>query len=237
MRIPRKLAIAAVAASSCIALTCGATGLAGAATESGWIGPTLPSNGIIYLHYSTISNSPLYAETRVYTQLGTVAPAHDMGVQSRLFKSGVMCKINAYVYSPVSTNSFTDRTSGDCGSGSYNSHGFVSVWSGSNYVTYPTFPTNPLNYTAPTVRVADAKFIGRAETGVNGSGQRFGSAATTDDIPDLIASYGTEGQLGYVRNSDLPAPTSRSNNGARGATLIPLYSKDGRTVIGSFSVG
>ena len=228
-------AVAGLSMSLALGLSLG-TGAAGAQTLSGWIGPTAPSNGIIYLHYSTISNTPLYAETRVYTQLGSVTPPHDMGVQSRLFKSGVMCKINDFKYNSVAANSFTDRTSGDCGTGSYNSHGFVSVFDGSNYVTYPTFPTNPLNYTAPpalTARGADS-FTGKAESGTNSRGETFGSAADPDNSPDLIASYGTNGELGYVKASDLPAadPNSRAGQGSS----IPLYASDGQTVKGEFTI-
>ena len=234
----RAAARSVLVAAACAALVATGTGPAEAATRQGWIGPTLPSNGTVFLHYSTVSNTPLYAETRVYSQLGTVVPAHDIGVQSRLFKSGVMCRINDYKYNSAPTNSFTDRTSGDCGTGSYNSHGFVSVWNGSTYVTYPTFPTDPLNFTAPAARSSsNAPADVRAESGRNARGQTYGSGVDNENVPDLIASIGTNGQVGYVKKSDLPTPASNRDAATnRSPRQVQLYDKDGVTVKGTFRI-
>ena len=77
-------------------------------------------------------------------------------------------------------------------------------------------------------------FTGQTESGTNTQGETFGSAANPDDAPDLIASYGTNGELGYVKTSDLPATDPGSSTGQRYS--IPLYANDGQTVKGEFTI-
>jgi hypothetical protein len=80
-------------------------------------------------------------------------------------------------------------------------------------------------------------------------GQTYGSgldAVSPANEPDLIQAYATNGVLGYVRAADLDgtAPTNpisalaqeRAAQAAHGRT-IPVYAQDGRTVVGSFTIG
>src|SRR6266536_2246417 len=56
----------------------------------------------------------------------------------------------------------------------------------------------------------------------------YGSGLSPGKGPDLVAAYGTQGQLGYVRRSDLagPMPTSLVTTGVFGRPhSIPLYAR------------
>lgn len=211
---------------------------ASAASLNGWIGPTPVVNGNSYLHYSTISNTPLFASTRIYTSFGYAVPAYTLGVRSRLFKSGALCVINSVKYNTTSTGSLTDPTSGDCGPGWYNSHGFVLVDDGTNYQEFVTFPTDPLQWGEAAAAPAADQRIER-----NSRGQTYGSAASiTDDadLPDLILSVGTNGRTGYIRSADIPATpkTKAEATALRGASAktVPVYESDGTTVVDQFRI-
>lgn len=59
--------------------------------------------------------------------------------------------------------------------------------------------------------------------------------------PDLVLTFGDDGTLGYTKRADLNGPMPR--NPAEAAAMIPvprsvpLYSSDGVTVIGTFTIG
>lgn len=80
---------------------------------------------------------------------------------------------------------------------------------------------------------------------VNENGQTYGPAIYTappEAHPDLMAAIGMEGTLGYVLYSDLEGPLPRTPEEAvkmndNPPRYIPLYDKDGKTVIGAFKVG
>lgn len=163
-----------------------------------------------------------------------MVPAFRMGVQSRLFKGSVLCQITPWQYNPNSVSRLENSTTGDCGSGWYNSHGFVQVSDGIDWQNYVTFPTNPIEYISTDDEVQiDGESVAMAlEPSINDNGQTIGSAEDVDapeDIPDLVVEYGTEGQIGYV-SSDLLMSLEES-------TSIPLYASDGTTVLGEFSIG
>lgn len=210
-----------------------------AATVTGWVGPAA---GGRYLTTSTINNAPLVASSRIYSTFGQNAAPGDIGVRARLFKSGVLCEAIDYRYNPGPTADFSAETTGTCGTGSYNSHGFVAVWNATNF-TYDqtvTFPSNPLDWTAPsTARVAGSDE--QIQTGTNAEGKEFGSGDTTAETPDLIAAYTTDGQLGYVKQADLDgvAPENPAAAAALSATprSVPVYATDGTTQLGTFQIG
>ncbi|GAB2660663.1 hypothetical protein GCM10027169_24300 [Gordonia jinhuaensis] len=143
----------------------------------------------------------------------------------------MLCKILNFTYNPTSVARLERATSGDCGTGSYNSNGFVSVSDGTNSQEYVTFPTNAINYNSTAVVATKGKFaVGDMSSGKNGDGQRFGSAANAEsitDVPELILSYGTEGQVGYIRAADIERRTGAA---------VTLYKSDGHTPIGVFAV-
>jgi hypothetical protein len=79
---------------------------------------------------------------------------------------------------------------------------------------------------------------------VNERGQTYGSeysAATPDEAPDLIDAIGKDGTPGYVLATDLEAPPARTPEERmaqddQSVKVIPLYARDGVTVIGEFTL-
>lgn len=80
---------------------------------------------------------------------------------------------------------------------------------------------------------------------VNERGETYGSATqalTPEQDPDLILAYGTKGQEGYVRKTDLNLPVPRTPEEAvelsrrNPPRMVPLYSRDGVTVIGEYEM-
>src|SRR5699024_2307114 len=181
---------------------------------------------------STVTDTPqLKASTAIYPSFGQMVPAFRMGVQSRLFKSGVLCQITPWQYNPTSVSRLENSTEGDCGDGWYNSHGFVQVSDGTDWSTYVTFPTNPIEYVPTNAEVQRHFEAKTVQNTTNERGQTLGSAAeaeSLEDVPDLIAAYGDDGQIGYVYSSALMSVDE--------STSVPLYASDGTTVIGEFSV-
>lgn len=235
----RKLAtaITAFGAAIGIALT---SAPANAATVNSWIGPWT-ADGINYLHYSTISNTPLWASSRIYTVNGNEVPPGYLGVRARLFKSGALCEATVYRYNTTQTPSFNTATTQACGNGSYNSHGFVAAWVGADggYSEVFTFPTNPLNYTAPAARSVPSEV--KVESGVNSRGQTYGRGDTRAESPDLVAAIATNGRVGYIKSEALnekkpssPAEAVRQSQSGNAPT-VPVYDKDGTSVIGQFT--
>ncbi|MBS42714.1 MAG: hypothetical protein CMH83_06020 [Nocardioides sp.] len=83
------------------------------------------------------------------------------------------------------------------------------------------------------------------ELEVNEFGETYGSAEESKVDPDLVRAIATNGTVGYVRASDLNGPEPLSPEEAvqmtldaqkAGARMIPVYERDGRTVIGEFKV-
>ncbi|OZE20157.1 hypothetical protein CH262_23145 [Rhodococcus sp. 05-2255-1e] len=221
---------------------------ASADTRTGWVGSTGPVGGNLLLHTSTVSNTPLFADTRVYTAFGNTVPSATMGVRSRLFTSGALCVIKPYKFNSGPASSLNDPTTGDCGPGFYNSHGFVRAWNGTAYQEFVTFPSDPLQWGAAARSADDGS---DAAVTVNDNGQTIGSAeGITDDaqLPELVSAFGTDGQRGYVRSSDIVEPDytleqaqALPDNGQgvleAPARTVPLYDDDGATVLGEFSIG
>ncbi|MDA2804752.1 hypothetical protein [Nocardiopsis suaedae] len=83
----------------------------------------------------------------------------------------------------------------------------------------------------------------------NAQGQTYGSALearTPQEEPDLIEAYGDDGTLGYVKADDLKGPDQTreevlehidaQERDAIPDVRIPLYERDGTTVIGTFTI-
>jgi len=82
------------------------------------------------------------------------------------------------------------------------------------------------------------------EFGINEQGMTYGSAAGTEEEPNLILAKGADGTIGYIKASEYNPPEFTSpeealewqaNGGL--PTEIPLYTEDGVTVIGTFKIG
>ena len=74
--------------------------------------------------------------------------------------------------------------------------------------------------------------------GVNADGLTYG-VANGRGTPDLVAAVASNGRLGYVYSRDMfpPAPTSLQVGGHSEPRAIPVYTSDGRTVIGQIRTG
>ena len=224
------------AATAAIALL--GAGPAQAEVRTGWIGPTPPINGTIYLHTSTIDNGGIpTASSRIYTSLGNTVPQGTMGSKARLFREGALCSATDYRFNAFITNSQNASTTRDCGAGFYNSHGFVAVLNPSNGAIneYVTFPTDPLQYTTGTTLQRQGA-VPAGETGVNSKGESYGDAVNVQsdaELPNLVSAIGSDLQSGYIRSSDLTAaPLSGAEPSARS---IPLVNREGEK-IGTFEI-
>jgi len=78
----------------------------------------------------------------------------------------------------------------------------------------------------------------------NELGEEYGSgldATSTENMPDLIRAYCSDGSIGYVRDKDLTGDLPSNPEEAASRTVpylvvIPCYDEDGLTVIGKFEV-
>jgi hypothetical protein len=80
----------------------------------------------------------------------------------------------------------------------------------------------------------------------NKNGKTYGSAAdatSPENEPELIKAWGVDGNLGYVRSSDLygekpntPEEAIAKQNKQTGDIVIPLYDSNGENIIGSFKI-
>ncbi|MFW0787923.1 hypothetical protein AAFP35_25790 [Gordonia sp. CPCC 206044] len=237
----RRLTASGLAAAAIVSGSVLGAGTSSATTLNSWIGP-LRAENIDYLHYSTITNAPnLEASTRIYTVDGNPVQPFTIGARARLFKSGALCQATNYVFNEDPSTQVVAATSGHCGTGSYNSHGFVEAWNGTGYTEIFTFPTNPLNYTAPAARSVEPATSAK-QSGKNSQGKSFGTAEGVRDdaqLPDLISTYATNGKLGYVyANAPTKKPATRAAaRVAQQQWTVPVYEQDGTTQIGVFTVG
>jgi|GEM_PF-803787 len=239
MFLRRLAATIGIAASSALILA--APGPANAASQVGWTGPA----GLSYLSNSTIINSPnLVAESKIWQTFGAETGPGNIGVRPRLFKSGVLCEARDFVYNSNPATQLVVGTSATCGSGSYNSHGFVNVWNATNFTfdQYVTFPSNPLNWTDPTARSSVTPPIQSA--GTNARGESFGTAEGVNDeteIPDLVQAYATNGSIGFIRSDDLQGPEAQTPSEAlaqgQSPRTVNVYDSEGSNVVGQFTFG
>lgn len=122
-------------------------------------------------------------------------------------------------------------------SGYYYSRGQARFYTGDGYTTY-TCAATP-NY-APKKIASDYSSMNIQR---NENGEIYGSEIFLSEIgvqPDLILAEGSNGEIGYVRAEDINDSSVTTPEEAmlkmKNATtsVIPLYSSDGITVIGSF---
>ena len=78
---------------------------------------------------------------------------------------------------------------------------------------------------------------------INESGQTYGpSVPGSTEMPDLVSAEGNNGVIGYVYLQEMMGPEPSSIEEAMsseysGPRDVPLYSSDGVTIIGTFSIG
>lgn len=239
-------------AAGCAALMAFGAGTASAATQVSWTGATPAANGKTFLHNSTITNDGgLFARTKIWSVTGAQVPAFDIAARARLFKSGIICQVVEFTYNTDWASQLEISTDGaNCGTGSYNSHGYVRTFDNSaGYRDYFTFPTNPIDFVAPAARSAAPEGETPAVESFTVDGQTFGPAdpAKPDtEQPTFVAAYTDSGEQGYIRSADLiTEPVDRSaaeqlqKDGSGQAHTpsrqISVYSEDGATQIGVLS--
>ncbi|OZF08167.1 hypothetical protein CH299_28820 [Rhodococcus sp. 14-2686-1-2] len=241
-----------VVAAAAVAIGLLATPPASAETVSGWIGPST-ANSVAYLHQSSITTTPyLFASAAVWTPFGQPIAVNAVGVNARLFKSGILCSATDYFYNGYTTVNYAVSTGDpDCGPGSYNSHGLVRLFNGTGYNTVVTFPTNPVNIGAATrSAVPDVE----VPAGTTADGRTTGTAEgieTESELPDLVAAFASNGEQGFVLKTDLASPelahsdvealpTSTLDDGTvvrtTGSRTVPVYADNGVDVIGEFAI-
>ncbi len=85
-----------------------------------------------------------------------------------------------------------------------------------------------------------ARSVVEIESDTNEREQSLGTADTTETLPDLVAAIATNGRTGYINSTMLnkEMPTKPAKAAATGRTqappTIPVYDRDGVTVIGEF---
>ncbi|MET3207361.1 UNVERIFIED_CONTAM: hypothetical protein ABIC26_000295 [Paenibacillus sp. PvR008] len=78
---------------------------------------------------------------------------------------------------------------------------------------------------------------------INENGQTYGKVIYQKPEPDLLEAIGVDGTVGYILSEDIDSHVSTpieaiEQQKKRGDHRdIPLYDKDGKTIIGSFKVG
>lgn len=100
------------------------------------------------------------------------------------------------------------------------------------------------NYIPIATNIGDQSALSQTSNNqyqINARGDRFGSAKFIDiGMLDLVLAKGTNGEIGYVRVTDLDEPIPQSPEEAANwrttDRYINLYAEDGITVIGKFLI-
>lgn len=234
----RSKMVSAAVAASVIALSLVTTPVAGAATKTGWTGPTTPIGGTIYMHNSTITDEGgLSASSRIYPMLGSTMPAGSVGIQPRLFSSGVLCQAIDFQYNDWPETSFSAGTNASCGDGWYNSHGFIAAWDNStgDFTQFPTFPTDPIWYAEPTIQSRTYDTHPEPDT----VEVDRDSAEPIDSPEGYTAAFGDSGQVGFVEDAELnrlPKVEDGYIKFQGEQRVIPVFAEDLVTEIDSFTI-
>ena len=170
-------------------------------------------------------------------------PAGYMGGEPRLYLDDKLLFAEGWSYNNGEGNAF----------GTYYDTYFVSrggivyskskfgIYNGDGYDVYDTYrsPSLDVSKVYPDRRSVSVVEELSLEFGVNDNGQTYGSGLLST-TPDLIAAIGVGGVHGYVSDEELTRVGLKSH--PEDSTLyspktIPLYDKDGQTVIGEFAIG
>lgn len=89
------------------------------------------------------------------------------------------------------------------------------------------------------------KILGEYKYPVNENGETYGKDVYDNDSneqPDLIAVYGVDGTYGYIKATDgeiepsNPEEAIELTKGNSGPKEIPVYDKDGKTIVSTFII-
>ncbi len=206
--------------------------------------------GVSNTKYETVNNIDYYFYSSAYTGSGRVwggttvgtvnrsnVPAGWLGVQPKLYNSrGDIEDVGRWLYSERSCAELYSRTDELSGKGTYLAAGNVRMYNSRG--TYDTFSTMKTPY------VTLSSELENIEITKNNAGEIYGSEYFLNQIgiqPDLISAIGDNGIAGYVKDSDLnnditPKSPVEAVNGENNDYSIPLYDKEGLTVIGTFTI-
>lgn len=113
------------------------------------------------------------------------------------------------------------------------------------FITLFFISLQPLSLST-TMPLENQNFNGESPYPMNENGQTYGPdiyGSSTIEPPDLMAAYGIDGSFGYVLASNFeskahtPEEAIEEMKNTPSPRYIPLYDKDGKTVIGTFKIG
>ena len=200
-------------------------------------------NGIEYSYVSQINtvDSRMFVSTGVSVVSGADAPIGYMGTQARGYnEAGVLKLSSGWTYNTSAARSKTthlELEGLDLVGNYYYSKGQVKLYNGNGYTTLTCTATPCMTVSSTTALVSSIQ--------ENENGEIYGSEVFLAAIgvqPDLILAEGIDGTIGYVKSADLDTTEIGTPEQAMeyvanySSYLIPLYSCDGETVIGSFLV-
>lgn len=120
-------------------------------------------------------------------------------------------------------------------------YGWGSVWvknSSGRWMRSDTDDTPRYNLQRSAIVASLTDSLENGNLPRNGAGATYGSMLMKDvtgEIPELIAARGTNGEMGYIKQSDLFADYDDAKRVGRTGRSIPLYDVDGEE-IGAFLI-
>ena len=193
-----------------------------------------------YTHYSSVSNNAkgeMAAQTNIREANKEEVPVGYMGARARLYtSSGTLKASTDWKFNDYETKSFASYNSFSVPSGYYYSKGEVKFYNGNGY-------TSVSCNSSPNLSVQNIASVQKNE-----NGEVYGSEYLLNQIgiePDLIEAIGDNGEIGYVKRVDVegdgalvssPEAALIYTMTCEGERQIPLYSEDGETVTGTFTI-
>lgn len=181
------------------------------------------------------------AAAMVAGRYGVTVPSGYMAVQARLFngQTNALIKSSQYNVNTSAVVSITAYSDDATTPGQYYSKGSAQFYSDleNTWITKGFSVKSIIHVICSSCKTSYE---------VNETGETYGASgnAAIDSVdPDLILAEGVDGTLGYVRSIDLNNVARTPNAAvakqialANSVISIPLYEKDGQTVIGSFEL-
>lgn len=205
---------------------------------------TATVNGRTFRFWSVIGNNvsgKIYAQTSVCVKSGGDAPTGYMGAKARLYTSdGTLVNYTGWEYNNSTSGAVLAGSNFSHSSGYYYSKGQAQFYNGQSYVTYTCYQT--ANFSPKGSSNGSSHEIKK-----NKSGEIYGSQLFLEEIgiqPDLVLAEGKNGEIGYVKASDLndfqpstPEEAIAYQSQRPISRTVPLYASDGETVIDTFIIG
>jgi len=163
-----------------------------------------------------------------------------MGGNAKLYNSnGIISKSTGMQYTDDYVVGWAWYTDYATWSGTYYAKSQVAFYNGNGYDKFDVNKSPSVTYSSNKSDTQITEKLVISEYKINENGEKYGSELYADicgELPDLILAEGKNGEIGYVRNIDLnPEPkTIEEAIALNKVTEIPLYSSDGKTVIGTF---